>query len=314
MTRYVAQRLAAGLGVLFVVSFLVFWLGTLIPGDLSTVLVGSEGATQQQYRELRHRLGLDQPIVVQYARWLGGAFRGNFGKSPVTGLYAADEIARRAPISLELALLALAESIGLGIFLGIFTAARAHGTTDVAVRSVLFVMFAIPPFVAGVLLVLAGALFLRPLYQVGYVPLSQGVWLNLRSMLLPSLSIAVPVTAMTAQMTRTSLLETLGQPFIVTALAKGVSRRGVLYAHALKNALAPVITLQGYVFGSLVGGLIVTEQVFNLDGLASGLLAAIGRRDYSFVVTGTLVIAVTYVLANLLVDLLYPVVDPTQRP
>ena len=314
MIRYIAQRVGAGLAVLLVVSFLVFWLGTLIPGDLSTVLVGSEGATQQQYRELRHRLGLDQPIIVQYGRWLGAALRGNFGKSPVTGLFAADEIARRAPISLELALLALAESIVLGIFLGVFTAARAHGTADRAVRAVLFVMFAIPPFVAGVLLVLAGAVFLRYLYQVGYVPLSQSVGLNLRSMLLPSLSIAIPLAAMTAQMTRTSVLEVLGQPFIVTAHAKGVSRRGVLYVHALKNALAPIITLQGYVFGSLVGGLIVTEQVFNLDGLASGLLTAIGRRDYSFVVAGTLVIAAAYILANLLVDLLYPVVDPTQRP
>lgn len=313
MTRYVAQRFASGLGVLLVVSFLVFWLGTLIPGDLTTVLVGSEGATQQQYRELRHRLGLDQPVVVQYAHWLGGAVRGNFGTSPITGLYAADEIRRRAPISLELALLALAESIVLGVFLGVFTAVRAHGRADLIVRSVLFVMFAIPPFVAGVLLVLAGALFLKPLYQVGYVPLAQSIGLNLRSMLLPSLSIAVPLAAMTAQMTRTSLLETLGQPYIVTAMAKGAPPRSVIYRHALKNALAPIITLQGYVFGSLVGGLIVTEQVFNLNGLAAGLLAAIGRRDYSFVVTGTLVIAATYILANLLVDLLYPIVDPTQR-
>ena len=313
MGRYVARRVATGLGVLLVVSFLVFWLGTFIPGDLTTVLVGSEGATQQQYRELRHRLGLDQPVVVQYARWLEGTLRGNFGKSPVTGLYVTAEIARRAPVTLELAVLALAESVVLGMFLGVFTAVRAHGPADLAIRAVLFVMFAIPPFVAGVLLVLAGALFLKPLYQVGYVPLAQSVGLNVRSMLLPSLSIAVPLAAMTAQMTRTSMLETLGQPYIVTAMAKGAPPRRVVYRHALKNALAPIITLQGYVFGSLVGGLIVTEQVFNLDGLASGLLAAIGRRDYSFVVTGTLVIAATYIAANLVVDLLYPIVDPTQR-
>ena len=313
MARYIAQRVVTGLGVLFVVSFLVFWLGTFIPGDLTTVLVGSEGATQQQYRELRHRLGLDQPVVVQYGRWLGGTLRGNFGKSPVTGLYVTAEIARRAPVTLELALLALPESVVLGMFLGVLAAVRAHGLTDLVVRSILFVTFAIPPFVAGVLLVLAGALFLKPLYQVGYVPLAQGVALNLRSMLLPSVSIAIPLAAMTAQMTRTSMLETLGQPYIITAMAKGTSPRRVIYRHALKNALAPIITLQGYVFGSLVGGLIVTEQVFNLGGLASGLLAAIGRRDYSFVVTGTLVITATYILANIVVDLLYPIVDPTQR-
>jgi len=314
MIRLVVQRLIGGAAVLLVVSFLIFWLGTLIPGDLVTVLVGSEGATAQQYRELRQKLGLDDPVPVQYARWLRGALRGDFGKSPITGLYVADEIARQLPISLELALLGLAGSILIGIPVGVFAAVRANRPADLALRSLFFIAFSIPPFVAGVLLVLAGALYLGPIYQSTSVPITVDVVRNLRAMILPTCSIAIPLAALTAQMSRSSLLETLGEPYIATARAKGAPERNVLYIHALKNALVPVITLQGYVFGSLIGGLIVTEQVFNLEGIGRGLLVAIGRRDYPFVVAGTLVIAASYVLANLIVDILYPILDPTQRP
>ncbi len=313
MITYVAQRLVAGVGVLLAVSFLTFWLGTLIPGDLVTVLVGSEGATSQQYRDLRHTLGLDDPLLAQYVRWLRSAVHGDLGKSPITGRYVTDEIARHFPISLELAVLSLVESILIGVPVGVFAAVRANRPAGLVVRSALFVVFSIPPFVAGVLLVLAGALYLGPLYQVSYVPMTENVVLNLRSMILPTLSIALPLSAMTAQMSRAALLEALGEAYIVTALAKGAPRRNVVYIHALKNALVPVITLQGYVFGSLIGGLIVTEQIFNLEGLGRGLLVAIGRRDYPFVVAGTLVIAAMFVLANLVVDILYPILDPTQR-
>jgi hypothetical protein len=165
---------------------------------------------------------------------------------------------------------------------------------------------------AGVLLVLAGSLYLGPLYQSRFVPLAEDPLGNLRALLLPTLSVALPLAAMTAQMTRAALLEVLAEPFIVTARAKGLREQAIVYGHALKNALVPVVTLQGYVFGSLLGGLIVTEQVFNLPGLGRGLLTALNGRDYPLVIGGTLVIAASYVLVNLLVDLLYPVLDPAQ--
>ncbi len=314
MIRYIAQRLAAGAGALLVVSFLVFWLGTLIPGDLVTVLVGSEGATQQQYRDLRQRLGLNDPVPIQFAHWLGSVLRGDFGKSPITGRYVADEIARQFPVSLELAALGLTGSILLGIPVGVIAAARANQTVDLALRSGFLVAFSIPPFVAGILLVLAGALYLRPLYQATFVPITGDLLGNLRSMTLPVVSVAVPLAAVTAQMTRAALLEALSEPYVAVARAKGLAERRVLYVHALKNALVPVVTLQGYLFGSLIGGLIVTEQVFNLQGLGRGLLMAISRRDYPLVVAGTLVVAIAYTLANLMVDVLNPLLDPTQRP
>src|SRR5207244_4156171 len=170
--RYALQRVAGAAGVLLVVSFLVYWLGTFIPGDAATVIVGSEGATAEQYRDLRHRLRLDDPVPVQ---------------------------------------------------------------------------FSIPPCVAGVLLVLAGSLYLGPLYQSRFVGMAEDPLGNLRALLLPVLSVALPLAAMTAQMTRASLLDVLTEPFIVTARAKGLREQTIVYGHALKNALVPVVTLQGYV-------------------------------------------------------------------
>jgi peptide/nickel transport system permease protein len=314
MIGYASQRIVAGAAVLLVVSFLTFWLGSLIPGDLVTVLVGSEGATREQYRELRKKLGLDDPLLTQYVRWLRGAIRGDFGKSPITGRYVTDDIRRQLPITLELSLLGLAGSIILGVPVGVLAAVRAGQPADLALRSGFLVAFSIPPFVAGVLLVLAGALYLRPLYQTTFIPIRESLLGNLRTMILPTFSIAIPLAALTAQMSRSALLESLAEPYIVTARAKGAPERNVLYIHALKNALVPVVTLQGYVFGSLIGGLIVTEQIFNLEGLGRGILVALGRRDYPFVVAGTLVIAAAYIVANLIVDLLYPILDPSQRP
>jgi peptide/nickel transport system permease protein len=310
--RYALQRVAGAAGVLLVVSFLVYWLGTFIPGDAATVIVGSEGATAEQYRDLRHRLGLDDPVPVQYVRWLGNTLHGDFGKSPMTGRLVADDIGRQLPVSVELAVLALIGSILIGLPVGIVAARRANSHSDLALRSGFLVLFSIPPFVAGVLLVLAGSLYLGPLYQSRFVGIAEDPLGNLRALLLPVLSVALPLAAMTAQMTRASLLDVLTEPFIVTARAKGLREQAIVYGHALKNALVPVVTLQGYVFGSLLGGLIVTEQVFNLPGLGRGLLTALNGRDYPLVIGGTLVIAASYVLVNLIVDLLYPVLDPAQ--
>jgi peptide/nickel transport system permease protein len=306
------QRVTGAAGVLLVVSFLVYWLGTFIPGDAATVIVGSEGATAEQYRDLRRRLGLDDPVPIQYSRWLGNAVRGDFGKSPISGRLVVEDVGRQLPVSIELAVLALVGSIAIGVPVGIVAARRANTRSDLALRSSFLVLFSIPPFVAGVLLVLAGSLYLGPLYQSRFVPLAEDPLGNLRALLLPALSVALPLAAMTAQMTRTALLEVLAEPFIVTARAKGLHDRAIMYGHALKNALVPVVTLQGYVFGSLLGGLIVTEQVFNLPGLGRGLLTALNGRDYPLVIGGTLVIAASYVLVNLIVDLLYPVLDPAQ--
>lgn len=313
MIRFVAERLIGLVFVLFAVSAIVFLLGSLIPGDLATVLVGSEGATAEQFDEVREELGLNDPLIVQYGRWMSGVVRGDFGVSPITGRSVNSEIAAQLPVSLELTLFAMLISTVLGIPLGIVAAVHANRAWDFLIRTLLLVVFSIPIFVAGIFLILVGSKYLGPFYTSSYVPLSEDVVGNLRSMFLPALAISIPVAAMTMQMTRTSMLEMLGQPYITMAHAKGARRRSILYIHALKNAMPPVLTLLGFQFGILLGGLFVVEAIFSLPGLGRGLLVAIGQRDYPLVMAITMVIATSFVIVNVLVDLAYPLLDPRQK-
>jgi peptide/nickel transport system permease protein len=299
--------------VLFVVSLIIFYIGTFIPGDLATILVGSEGATPEQFQEVRERLGLNDPLLVQYGRWIGGVVQGDFGISPITGRSVNSEIASQLPVSLELTLFAMVLSTIIGIPLGIVAAVHANKVWDFVVRSGLLIVFSVPIFVAGILLLLVGSRYLGPLYTSTYTPISESITENLRSMFLPALSISLPVAAMTMQMTRTTMLEMLGQPYITMARAKGAKRRSVLYIHALKNAMPPVLTLVGFQFGILLGGLFVVEAIFSLPGLGRGLLVAIGQRDFPLVMALTMVISAAFVVVNALVDIAYPLLDPRQR-
>lgn len=313
MIRFTTERIIGLLLVLFAVSAIIFALGSLIPGDLATVLVGSEGATAEQYERVREELGLDDPLIVQYARWMGGVIRGDFGVSPITGRSVNAELAAQVPVSLELAILALGVSTVIGVPLGILAAVHANKAWDFVIRAILLIGFSVPIFVAGILLLLIGSRYLPFLYTASYTPISVSFGENLRSMILPVLSIGIPVAAMTMQMTRTSMLETLGQQFITMARAKGARRRSILYIHALKNAMSPVLTLLGFQFGILLGGLFVVEAIFSLPGVGRGLLVAIGQRDYPLVMAITMVIAAAFVVVNVIVDLLYPILDPRQR-
>lgn len=313
MIRAIAVKVIGLILVLFVVSMVIFFIGTLIPGDLATILVGSEGATPEQFQEVRERLGFNDPLVVQYGRWIGGVLQGDFGISPITGRSVNSEIANQLPVSLELTLLAMVFSTVIGIPLGIVAAVHANKVWDFVIRTGLLVVFSVPIFVAGILLLLVGSRYFGPLYTSTYTPISESITGNLQSMFLPVVSISVPVAAMTMQMTRTAMLETLGQPYITMAKAKGAKRRNILYVHALKNAMPPVLTLVGFQFGILLGGLFVVEAIFSMPGLGRGLLVAIGQRDFPLVMALTMVISAAFVFVNALVDVAYPILDPRQR-
>jgi peptide/nickel transport system permease protein len=313
MIRFALERIIGLILVLFAVSAIVFGLGSLIPGDLATVLVGSEGATPEQFERVREELGLNDPLLVQYGRWIGGVVQGDFGVSPITGRSVNGELASQVPVSLELTILALVVSTVIGIPMGILAAIHANKAWDFVIRAALLIGFSVPIFVAGILLLLFGSKYLTPLYAASYTPISESITENLRSMFFPVMSIAIPVAAMTMQMTRTSMLETLGQHYITMARAKGARRPSILYIHALKNAMSPVLTLLGFQFGILLGGLFVVEAIFSLPGVGRGLLVAIGQRDYPLVMAITMVIAAAFVVVNVVVDLLYPVLDPRQR-
>jgi peptide/nickel transport system permease protein len=314
MLRMMLSRLGAMLAVLFAVSVLVFALGSLIPGDLTSVIVGQEGATTQQFEEVRRNLGLDKPLPVQYVRWLGNALRGDLGTSPITGRSVSSDLAHQIPVSVELAVLCLIFSTALGLPAGIVAAVHANRRLDVLIRSALLFAFSVPTFVIGILLLLVGSRVAPDLFRVAFTAWSQDPALHVRSMVMPLLTITFPMAAMTMQMTRSAMLEVLSDPFIVTAKAAGVRLQRIQYLHALRNALPPIVTFIGFQFGVMLGGLIVVEQIFSLPGLGRAMLEAIATRDYPMVTATTLVFAVAFVLINAVIDLLYPVLDPRQRP
>jgi peptide/nickel transport system permease protein len=314
MLKMLAARLGSMLAVLFAVSALVFALGSLIPGDLTSVIVGQEGATKEQFDEVRRNLGLDRPLPVQYLRWLGNALRGDLGTSPITGRKVSSDLAQQIPVSVELAVLCLLFSTALGLPAGIVAAVHANRRLDVAIRSVLLVSFSVPTFVIGILLLLVGSRVAPDLFRMAFTAWSQDPAAHLRSMAMPLLTITFPMAAMTMQMTRSAMLEVLSDPFIVTARAAGVRLQRIQYLHALRNALPPIVTFIGFQFGVMLGGLIVVEQIFSLPGLGRAMLEAIATRDYPMVTATTLVFAVAFVLINAVIDMLYPVLDPRQRP
>jgi peptide/nickel transport system permease protein len=314
MLKMIFTRLGSILAVLFAVTVLVFGLGSLIPGDLTSVIVGQEGATAEQFEEVRRSLGLDKPLPVQYAHWLWNALRGDFGISPITGRSVSSDLAQQIPVSVELAVACLLLSTLMGLPAGIVAAVHANKKLDVLIRSQLLIAFSVPTFVIGILLLLVGSRVAPDLFLLSFTPWSVDPAAHIRSMLMPLLTITLPITAMTMQMTRSAMLEVLTDPFIVTARSVGVRLPRIHYLHALRNALPPIITFIGFQFGVMLGGLIVVEQIFSLPGLGRGMLEAISTRDYPMVTATTLVFAVSFVIINAVIDLLYPVLDPRQRP
>lgn len=309
----VGRRILEAVGTLLVLSIVIFVVGALIPGDLALQMTGPDGATPERMEAFREQLGLDRPLLTRYIEWLAGVLRGDLGVSIATARPIGPDVVAQFAVSIELAGTSLFLAVILGIPLGVFAAVNAGSLLDRALRGMSLLFFSIPSFVSGVLLVLIGARYMRPLYTSVYVPPSVDLLANLRAMFLPTLAVGLPISAMVAQMTRATVLESLQEPFVDTARAKGVTERRIRYVHALKAALAPVVTLIGLVFGALAGGLIIVEQIFSLPGLGRGIMTAIGQRDFPVVVAGTLAIALVYVVVNLLVDLLYPVLDPRQR-
>jgi peptide/nickel transport system permease protein len=314
MLKMLSIRLGGMLAVLLAVSALVFALGSLIPGDLTSVIVGQEGATKEQFEQVRRDLGLDRPLPVQYVRWLGHALQGDLGTSPITGRKVSSDLAEQIPVSVELAVLCLLLSTALGLPAGIVAAVHANRRLDVLIRSQLLVVFSVPTFVIGILVLLVGSRVAPDLFRVAYTAWSQDPAAHLRSMVMPLVTITLPIAAMTMQMTRSAMLEVLSDPFIVTARAAGVRLPRIQYLHALRNALPPIVTFVGFQFGVMLGGLIVVEQIFSLPGLGRAMLEAISTRDYPMVTATTLVFAVAFVLINAVIDMLYPVLDPRQRP
>jgi peptide/nickel transport system permease protein len=314
LLRYVASRLLALVPVLVGVSVLVFLLMRLIPGDAIELFVGTQiELTPEQRRELERIFGMDIPIYQQYLSWVGQLAQGDFGTSLRTGRAVGEEIARRLPVSAGLTVLAMTMALGIALPLGVLSAVRPGTWVDAAVRLGGLVGLSLPSFWLATMLVLVFSKFLPIGLIDRFVPLSEDPLHHLRVMLLPSLSLAVAVAAVLMRYVRSCLLEVLSQDYIRTARSKGLWETAVVGKHALKNAVIPVITVLGMYFGYLLGGTVVVEEIFAIPGMGRLTLYAIYQRDYPIVQALVLLSALTFVVINLVVDVMYAFVDPRIR-
>jgi len=305
MITYIGNKVFATLIVLLGVSVVSFLILELVPGDPVQVMLGQSGASAAQMTQLRHQLGLDQPIYLQYWRFLSHAVRGDLGTSIVQQQPVVQLIIEQLPATIELTVAGMGVAIVMGITTGVVAAIRPNSLVDSAIMIVATIGVAVPSFWLALLLILAFAV------AVHWLPAAGGEGLS--HLILPAITLGFGTAAVIARLTRSSMLDVLSQDYIVTARAKGLPQRIVVYRHALKNALIPVITVVGLQFGTLLSGAVIIETVFARPGIGRLAVDAILNKDYPLVQGTILVAAAAYVLANLAVDLLYGVVDPRMR-
>jgi peptide/nickel transport system permease protein len=300
MTAYVGKRLLLLVPTLLGVSVLTFLLIHLIPGDLVTILLGITASQNEQTRQaLIHALHLDRPLAVQYVLWLGEVLRGDLGHSLVTGFSVRDELVRSYPVTLQLALMAM--SIAL--------ATQAGRALDASTRVFSLLFISAPAFFIGTVVIIAGARYAPWLPTLGHVPFTESPARSLLTMLPASASLGLAISAIIARFTRSSMLDVLGQDFVRTARAKGMADGAVVYKHALRNALIPVVAMAGTQFVYLIGGAVIIEEVFALPGLGRLVVNAIYQRDYTTIQGAVLLLTSGAVLVNLALDLLYHLID-----
>jgi len=310
--RYLIRRVLAAIPVMVLVATGVFLLLKLTPGDPAGIILGPD-ATEERREELRDSLGLNDPLPVQYFRWLGDAVRGDLGESLFLNKSVTSSLLERAEPTLLLTFFSTLVAVALGLPLGIIAARRRGSWADVGTMGVAIVGISMPTFWLGLNLILIFAVKLKWLPVAGYAPLSDGLWESLRYIILPAITLGVAQAALLARMTRSMMLEVLTSDYVRTARAKGVSELRVVIGHAFRNALLPVINIIGLIIAALLGGAVVTEQIFNIPGIGRLLIQAVGRRDVPLVQGTVLVIAATYVLVNLVVDILAAALDPRIR-
>lgn len=312
MLQYSVRRLVQLLPPLLLLSLGVFLLTHFIPGDPVLTMLG-ENATTESVSRLRHELGLDRPLPLQYASWLANLLKGNLGTSIVTGYPVAETVLERFPVTLTLALFASLVSIIVAIPAGILAATNRNTIIDYAILLGTLIGISVPSFVVGILMILFFSVRLGWFPAVGYTPFTENFLAGLHSMTLPAIALGLLFTAVIARMMRATMLEVISQDFVRTARAKGVTERKVEYSHALRNALIPVVTVIGINFAQLLGGTVIIESVFSLPGLGTLVVSAISSRDYPVVQAVILLVATAFLLVNIVVDLICGLLDPRIR-
>jgi peptide/nickel transport system permease protein len=312
MRRYVIRRILLIFPTLLLVTFLVFSIVRLLPGDAVELMVAEQGYADDE-EELREMLGLDKPIYTQYLTYMKNVFRGDLGISLWSGLPVTEEIRRRLPISFSLAGLSILWTVLMGIPIGVVSALKQDTWLDYGIRSVGIGGLSLPNFWLATLLLVFGSIWFKWVPPMDYVPITQDPIANISQLLAPSLLLSLARAATIMRMTRTMMLEVMREDYIQTAKAKGLTSWVVVVRHALKNALIPVLTISGMQLAFLIGGTVIMESIFVLPGVGKYLLDAITWRDYPAIQGINLVMCTVIVMMNLVVDLLYAFIDPRIR-
>jgi peptide/nickel transport system permease protein len=312
MTATILRRLLSIVPVMVVVAVSVFLLVHFAPGDPAAIIAG-DNATAENIADIRAKLGLDQPVWKQFLDWISTLLQGDLGRSIFWGNRVTTLIGQRAEPTLSLAFTTLIVAVFLAIGMGVLAAARVGTWVDRCVMAFAVFGFSVPVFVVGYLLIFLFAIDLKWLPVQGYSPLANGVGPWLRNLVLPSIALGAAYVALIARITRTTMLDVLAEDYMRTARAKGVARTPMLLKHALKNAAVPVATVVGNGVALLIGGVVITETVFNIPGIGRLVVDAIAKRDYPIIQGVIMVFSGVYVLVNLLVDLSYTLFDPRIR-
>jgi ABC-type dipeptide/oligopeptide/nickel transport system permease component len=306
---YLIRRLALVIPTLFFASFVVFLVIRLIPGDAAAAFAGPD-ATAEQLAALRDKMGLNQPLYVQYGLWLLDLFRGDFGDSNVSGLPVVQLIAARFPATAELAFAAILMALTFAVPVGIVAALHHRRSADRVVSAVTSIGLSIPEYWTGLLAILLFAVYLKVLPPGGRTPPDEGIALWLRSLLLPAITLGFPIACMQARFVRASMIDVMREQYILTARSKGIQNHNIVLIHALRNTLIPLMTVMGIQLGRLMGGAILVESVYNWPGIGRLMVQSITQRDYALVQATVLLIVLMFAVLNLIVDLLYGIVDP----
>jgi peptide/nickel transport system permease protein len=313
MTTYIIRRLILAAIVLFLVSAFVFLAMRLLPGDPVLMYMSASSVqeiTEEQLNLVRHQFGLDKTLPIQYLDWITGVFRGDLGTSILNRSPVMQEILRRLPITFHLGILAFIVATIIGIPAGVLCAVRRGGWLDNLVTTLANIGITVPVFWLGIILIYVFALYFRWLPVMGYTSPFENFWLSTKQLIMPVFCLAVGPIAGNARQARSSMLEVIRKDYIRTAWSKGLRERAIIMKHALKNGLMPVVTLSGMGVGTILGGAVLIEQVFNIPGIGRLTVTSVMNQDYPYVQAIALIMAISIVFSNLLVDISYGWLDP----
>ncbi len=314
MIEYVVRRLASGVVVLFLLSTVLFFVMRAVPGDVVRLQLADAGSvSEERMAEIEESLGLDEPVLSQYATWLGNLVRGDLGDSLWERRPVTEMISERFPVTAELALLSITVAIALGVVVGVVSAVRRGTVADDALRVTSVLGLSVPNFFLALLMIYFASIWFNWVAPLGYQRPWEDLGANLQQMALPAVALGVSVAAAIARLTRSSMLEVLSSDFIRTVRAKGATARLVNYRHALRNSLIPILTLIGLQFGALLGGTVILESIFSLPGIGSMIFRAVEQRDYPVIQAGAVLYGAIFVAVNIGVDVAYGFIDPRIR-